>query len=189
MYKDNFFNSTILTYLCSMFTKKKIFVLAILTAFAVLVVTSCSDYKQVDVIDASIPSFGNIGMTDGKVNADVVIKVVFNNPSGSEFSLKKGTVNLYNTKTDKLFATLTTGQSPVLKPHCKDTISFKCKAVCYNPMAALTIGLTSVSGAMQDEMTVTADLVATQGNISKRVKVEDIPLKELLDKFTKKNKK
>lgn len=160
----------------------------IAVAIAFFAVTACTDYKKVSAVDAFVDSFGNLGLTDGKVSADVVISVVFDNVSGSEFSLKKGSANLYD-GSGKLFATLTTGQSPVLKPHTKDTITFKCKAICYKPLAALSLGFASTTDIIKDDMKVSADLVATQGFLSKHLKFDNIQLKELTDKFTKTKKK
>jgi len=151
----------------------------LILVLAVMLVTSCNAYKKVSVEKIGVSSIENVNISSKSVSADIAIAVDFINASSSKFSLKEGNVRFYKGK-DNLFAELMTGQSPVLSPKSSEPVTFACKAVCYKPTTLLIAGISSLANVITDDMFVEIDAVVSQGSISKKVKIKDLSVAQLI---------
>ncbi len=154
----------------------------LISAVTISVVSSCDDYKRVNVGKINVGKIENVKFSLSKVEANIALSIEFDNQSSSKYQLKSGEVQFFKGK-DNLFAELKTGKSSVLPSHTKKKIDFDCSVICYKPTVFVLSGLGSLDNVLTDDMLVDAELVVSQGIFSKKIKIEDTPIAELVKLF------
>lgn len=117
---------------------KKVEKIAILLLLAVIV-TSCQQYKNIQVSELSIDEFKFENTTSAKISASVLV----NNPTRSTISLADG--NAVIKKEGKDFVALTIPTPAFIAPETKERVSIAIDADVLDPIGILTTGLNIAS--------------------------------------------
>lgn len=158
-----------------------------LLALVIFAVSSCGQYKKVNIDEVGIDRVENVKFSLSKLEADITLSMTFDNQSNAQFVLKSGNVKVFKGE-ENLFAELTTGQSDVLPPKTKAAIGFNCSVICHKPAAFVLSGLNSLDQVITDDMTVDAELIVAQGKMSKKISLKDIPLMDFINMINKEEK-
>ena len=154
---------------------KKLFLFLLLSA---LLLQGCSSYKQISLEEVEFGKMKITALTKGKVN--LTLKV--NNPTRSTFKVTSIDGYLKNGAIE--FAKVSLPEEFLVKPGTPVTADVQLEIEVSDPLALLTSGL-SLSSLKAENFTVDAYVTIKKGGISKRLKIKDVPLRQLMEKLNK----
>ena len=154
---------------------KKLFLFLLLSA---LLLQGCSSYKQISLEEVEFGKMKITALTKGKVN--LTLKV--NNPTRSTFKVTSIDGYLKNGAIE--FAKVSLPEEFLVKPGTPVTADVQLEIEVSDPLALLTSGL-SLSSLKAENFIVDAYVVIKKGGISKRLKIKDVPLRQLMEKLNK----
>ena len=150
---------------------KKIFPVLLL----LLLCVACNDYKKVTFEAVKLSSINIVGMDKANVGIDVTV----NNPTKSQFILDEGSGIFYKDTT--AFAQFQLLEESVVNPNSCDVVPLNLQLQLTNPKFLLSLGL-NLNDLDVDDFSVDANLRVKNGmGVGKRVKLEDIKIKDLLE--------
>ena len=140
-----------------------------------LLCVACNDYKKVTFEDVKLSSINIVGLDKANVGIDVIV----NNPTKSKFILDEAYGVFYKDTTS--FATFNLLEESVVVPHSCDTVPVNLQLQLTNPKFLLSLGL-NLGELDVDDFSLDANLRVKNGaGLGKRVKLEDIKVKDLLE--------
>ena len=151
----------------------------ILLTVALTLLSGCSvnDYKQLRLKSYDIESVTNFNYAKASVSAEILLNIGVENPTRSQFVLQTLDVVVYKEDGSR-FATATALEPAVILPQSDTLVPLRLDASLLNPM------LTMLSRDVNPEtMTADIDALVRSGAISKRIKKEKYPLKNLAGKL------
>ena len=155
------------------FPMKKLFLFLLLST---LLLQGCSSYKQISLEEVEFGKMKITALTKGKVN--LTLKV--NNPTRSTFKVTSIDGYLMNGAIE--FAKVSLPEEFQVKPGTPATADVQLEIEVSDPLALLTSGL-SLSSLKAENFTVDAYMTIKKGAISKRLKIKDVPLRQLMEKL------
>ena len=151
----------------------------VLLCAALLTLGSCSvnDYKQLQLKSYDIESVTNFSYAKASVSAEILLNIGVANPTRSQFVLQTLDVTVYKEDGTR-FATAVALEPAVILPQSDTLVPLRLDASLLNPM------VTMLSGDVNPEtMTADIDALVRTGAISKRIKKEKYPIKNLSGKL------
>ena len=152
---------------------KKLFLFLLLST---LLLQGCSSYKQISLEEVEFGKMKITALTKGKVN--LTLKV--NNPTRSTFKVTSIDGYLKNGAIE--FARVSLPEEFQVKPGTPATAVVQLDVEVSDPLALLTSGL-SLNSLKAENFTVDAYMTIKKGGISKRLKIKDVPLRQLMEKL------
>lgn len=144
----------------------------LLALTALLLLGSCVNYRDIDIVDAAIKDVRI--MSASKYQVDVEVEI--DNPTGVKFVLKEAEGILF--KDGEPFADVRMQQETAIPAHGVHKVEVPCEVVVRNPLAALAIGL-NYKSLDWNSFTIDAKGVIKGGPVKKKKEIKNIPLKKL----------
>ena len=152
---------------------KKLFLFLLLST---LLLQGCSSYKHISLEEVEFGKMKITALTKGKVN--LTLKV--NNPTRSTFKVTSIDGYLENGAIE--FAKVSLPEEFSVKPGTPAIAVVQLDVEVSDPLALLTSGL-NLNSLKTENFTVDAYVTIKKGGISKRLKIKDVPLRQLMEKL------
>ena len=153
----------------------------VLLAAAIMLLGSCSRYKDIEIGDVDIVKVEMASMARFNINLAVEV----DNPSGLNFSIMDVTGSVF--RNGEKFADFTIGNQMQIASRSVADIPVECTVAVTDPLSLLAVGL-SYKNLDLSQFTVDIEGVVKWANVKKSVKYKGLSLQSLYTNYVKERK-
>lgn len=149
-------------------------IMLILSA-AVMLLTGCTDYRQVRVEEVSLDSF----RFKGTSSAVITLEVKVDNPTARTISVES--VDAVLLREGKEFVRFTLQEAVHAAPGTESDVLLPVNASVLDPVAIITAGLNFSSWNLEDYVIDGRMTMCADGKMRKTVRLREVPLKDIVN--------
>ena len=149
--------------------------IVLLLAAAVLLLSGCTDYRQIRIDGVTPGSF----RFNGTSSATIELKVQVDNPTARTISVES--VDAVLLREGKEFVRFTLQEAVHAAPGTESDVLLPVNASVLDPVAIITAGLNFSSWNLDDYIVNGRMTMSADGKMRKTVKLREVPLKDIVN--------